>query len=187
VALKRDLTPKEQREALNVPSLDGDNTFTGSNLFTGLASFDAVTTSHVGTASDLTLLTVDTINVQCTPGTVTFDFTAANNGDVWAFPAGGGTLSVVGGTLSLAYNAQSGTYAVQDSDGIVNATSGTWTATLPSAVSRDGRVFIVKNSGAGVITVAGSGGQTVDGAASVTVASGAAVRVASNGANWITI
>lgn len=90
-------------------------------------------------------------------------------------------------TPTLAYTAQAGTYAILTTDCVVKATSGTWTATLPTAVGVTGKLYIVKNSGAGVITLACTGGQTIDGAATQTLAANVSLSVVSDGANWIIV
>lgn len=73
------------------------------------------------------------------------------------------------------------------SDRVLNATSGTFTITLPTAVGHSGDDFIVKNSGAGVITMAGTNGQTFDGVASPAIAAGGSRTFVSDGANWIVV
>lgn len=88
---------------------------------------------------------------------------------------------------SVPYAAKTTTYPITNSDGIIDCTSGSFTVTLPTAVGIDGRVFIIKNSGAGTITLATTSSQTIDGAAPGTLAAGVTIRVASTGANWITV
>lgn len=97
-----------------------------------------------------------------------------------------GNLSTVDG-LTTAYVAKSAAYAALLSDFTIDCTSGSFTVTLPTAAGIVGRIFIVKNSGTGVITMAGTSAQTFDGAASPTIAAGAATQYQSNGANWIRI
>ncbi len=87
---------------------------------------------------------------------------------------------------SDAYVAVTGTYAVLTTDYIVNCTSGTFTVTLPTAVGVTGKPYIIKNSGAGVITIATTSAQTIDGVSTKTLSSQYdAVTLVSNGANWI--
>lgn len=95
------------------------------------------------------------------------------------------------GTLAPAtiapYKPVSATYAVQSTDYTVDCTSGTFTATLETAISATGRIHIIKNSGSGTITVATSAAQLIDGAATVTITAHQVLQVQSNGANWIKI
>ena len=67
--------------------------------------------------------------------------------------------------------------------------ANTFTVTLPTAVGITGRIYNVKNSGTGVITIATTSSQTVDGYASGTITLNQydALNVQSNGANWIII
>ena len=59
---------------------------------------------------------------------------------------------------------------------------------LPTAVGITGRVYVIKNSGTGTITVDPNGSQTIDGAATVALATQyQSIMVMSNGANWIVI
>lgn len=85
------------------------------------------------------------------------------------------------------YVAKTSTYTATDADYTIDCTSGTFTVTLPTAVGIEGRVYIIKNSGAGTITMAGTSSQTFDGAASPTIAAGAVAQYQSNNANWIKI
>jgi hypothetical protein len=89
--------------------------------------------------------------------------------------------------LTVPYVAKTATYTATTDDYTVDGTSGTFTVTLPTAVGATGRVYIVKNSGVGVITVATTSSQTIDGASTVTLATKAVTRVQSNGSNWIVI
>ncbi len=88
---------------------------------------------------------------------------------------------------TFAYVAKTANYTLTADDYLVNCTANSFTATLPTAVSKTGQVFIVKNSGAGTITVATTSSQTIDGSTTYSVAAGAWVTVMSNGANFIII
>lgn len=90
------------------------------------------------------------------------------------------------GSLRLSYIAKTANYTAADTDYAIDCTSGTFTVTLPTAVAKAGRVYIVKNSGAGTITVGTTSTQTIDGAASVSLSvQYQRVVVMSDGANWI--
>ena len=91
------------------------------------------------------------------------------------------------GNLFCPYVAVTATYAILPADCVVDCTSGTFTATLPTAVGVTGKEFMVKNSGAGTITVATTGGQTIDGAATTTSGAGVSRTFVSTGANWILV
>lgn len=85
------------------------------------------------------------------------------------------------------YNAQTANYTLLASDYLVDCTTNTFTATLPTAVGITGQEYVVKNSGTGVITIATTSSQTIDGAASGTITLNQydSITVVSNGANWI--
>jgi len=97
-----------------------------------------------------------------------------------------GIFSAVGGT---AYVAKTGSYTLTPADYTVEWTSGTATATLPTAVGVAGQVYVLKNNGAGIITIATTSSQTIDAIASgvLTLATRDILAVQSNGANWIIV
>jgi hypothetical protein len=83
-------------------------------------------------------------------------------------------------------------YTVEEDDDLVlcNATGAAFTVTLPSAVSFEGRQFMVKkiDASANAVTVDGNGAETIDGAATLSLATQwAKVHLVSDGANWQTV
>lgn len=93
------------------------------------------------------------------------------------------------GSYAGAYVAITGVRTLQATDYVVDCTSNSFTVTLPTAVGITGRVYTVKNSGAGAISIATTSSQTIDGS---TTYSGLStqykyVTVQSTGANWIII
>jgi len=98
------------------------------------------------------------------------------------------TLGLTTSGLSVGYVAKTSTYSIANADHTIDCTSGTFTVTLPTAVGVTGKVFVVKNSGAGVITIATTSSQTIDGfTTKVLNTQYAGYKVQSNGANWIII
>lgn len=92
------------------------------------------------------------------------------------------------GTFSVPYAAKTGAYTLTESDYAINITSGTFTVTLPTAVGIAGRVYVIKNSGTGNITVDANGSQTLDGSTTVTLyARYSSITIQSDGANWVII
>lgn len=91
------------------------------------------------------------------------------------------------GATSMAYVAKTSGYTLTASDGTVECTSGTFTLTLPTAVGCTGRIYNMKNSGSGVITLNTTSSQTIDGNASgtLTLNQYENLIVQSNNANWI--
>jgi len=94
-------------------------------------------------------------------------------------------LGQVQAALIPAYSAKTASYTLTATDYTVTLTSGTATFTLPTAVGITGKIYIVKNKGAGVLTIATTSSQTMDGATTATISTTYAGRVLqSNGTNW---
>ena len=86
------------------------------------------------------------------------------------------------------YVAVTSTYTASPDDYTIDCTSGTFNVTLPTASSIRGRIFKVKNSGVGTITVDTTGGQTIDGASTKVLSTQyQVITVQSTGANWIVL
>ena len=97
-----------------------------------------------------------------------------------------GLLALKPGTDMTPYKAVTATYTITETDSTIDC-DGTFTVTLPTAVGSAGRVFVVKNSGVGVITLDGDGAELIDGAATVTLNAGDVSRVQSTSTGWILI
>ena len=85
------------------------------------------------------------------------------------------------------YVAKTGTYLASALDYVIDCTANSFTVTLPTAVGISGRIYIIKNSGTGTITVDGNASETIDGAATVALTQYQKATIQSNGANWIVI
>lgn len=92
-------------------------------------------------------------------------------------------------SLTLPYIAKTANYTLDDTNYTVNCTSNTFTITLPTAVGITGRLYNIKNSGTGVITINTTSSQTIDGYASgsITLIQFDNLCVQSDGANWVII
>jgi hypothetical protein len=103
------------------------------------------------------------------------------------------TVKIVDGAVTpikvgSRYVAKTSAYTLTAADEVVDCTSGTFTVTLPNAASFSGRMFTVKNSGTGTITIGRTSSQTIDGAnANVVLAGKGSFTVLSTGAAWIVI
>jgi hypothetical protein len=120
--------------------------------------------------------------------TVTIDSTASAtvSGAAVAYsPAAfttGPSLGTPPQTVPLA--AKTTTYTITSSDSVILASGGSFTVTLPSATTAGaGRIYYVKNTGVGTITLA-SGGGTIDAATTVPLNPGDAYTVVSDATNW---
>lgn len=80
------------------------------------------------------------------------------------------------------------TLTVADRGRLIDATSGTWTLSLPAAATAgDGFWFAVRNSGSGTITIDPDAAEQIDGAATLTRLAGETVSVVCNGSAWKTL
>ncbi len=93
----------------------------------------------------------------------------------------------VDGSVGYAYRATSTTTTLDDTDYLLECTANSFTVNLPTAVGLDGVVYIVKNSGAGIITIDANSTQTIDGDLTYNLEQYDKVMIMSNGANWIII
>jgi len=88
------------------------------------------------------------------------------------------------GGVTFPYTGVTNTYNVASEDYLVNATSGTFTITLPTSVGISGKQYIIKNSGNGVITINTTSSQTIDGDLTISLTQNDTVEVISDGSNW---
>ena len=94
-----------------------------------------------------------------------------------------GSISGIG--MKQAYVTKTGAYTATNDDYVIDCTSGTFTVTLPASSGRTGRILIIKNSGAGTITVDGNGAETIDGAATYAISvQYGTIQIMSDGTNW---
>jgi len=77
------------------------------------------------------------------------------------------------------------TYLVKEEDYLIDVTGNTITVTLPTAVGVNGKNYVIKNRGTGVVTVATTSSQTIDGANSKSLSNNDSIEVVSDGSNWI--
>lgn len=90
------------------------------------------------------------------------------------------------GSFSLPYRAITSLRTLDATDYTVDCTSGTFAVTLPTAVGITGRIYVIKNSGTGPITIDTTSSQTIDGSLTQTLAvQYSEFTVQSNGANWL--
>lgn len=159
-------TVPEVREKLGVPSLDGGNTFGGINYFNGEVVMRGA-------------LSVEGVTQTTETGTGALDVSG-----IAAFSRG----------VMFKYVAKTADYTLTTDDVVVDVTANSPTITLPTAVVAStggtlsaGTFYVIKNSGAGTVTLATTSGQTIDGAAPGTIAAGNSLTLVSTGANWISV
>jgi hypothetical protein len=77
------------------------------------------------------------------------------------------------------------TYTVDTNDYLIDITGNTITVTLPTAVGVNGKNYVIKNRGTGVVTVATTSSQTIDGSNSKSLNNNDGIEIISDGSNWI--
>lgn len=134
-------------------------------------------------------VTIDASGSQTIDGALTYSLPSlwdsviieCNSATTWRVLARGGAGS------SSPYVAKTANYTLTAYDGTVECTANSFTLTLPTAVGAIGRVYNLKNSGNGIITIATTSSQTIDGNASgvLKLSQYDNLTVQSTGAAWI--
>jgi len=92
----------------------------------------------------------------------------------------------VAGSVSFPYVEKTANYTLDATDYTVNCTANSFTITLPTAANIAGRIYTIKNSGTGIITVNTTSGQTIDWFATMILSVQYDVlAVMSTGTSWI--
>jgi hypothetical protein len=79
-------------------------------------------------------------------------------------------------------------YTGTTTDYTFNCTANTFSVTLPTAIGVKGKIYVIKNSGTGIITVNTTSSQTIDGSSSILIKKQYLSRaVQSDGTNWVII
>lgn len=96
------------------------------------------------------------------------------------------TTTITTSGLATGYVAKTANYTLTSTDFGVDCTSGTFTITLPTAVGCTGRLYAVKNSGSGTITLATTSGELIDGYSSgnITLITYDSMLLQSTGTGW---
>ena len=114
-------------------------------------------------------------------------FTVTRHGAVGIRRAAPTSILDVLGSVAFAYEEKTTDYSLGTYDHQVNVTANTVTITLPSAGGIAGRMYSIKNTGTGAVTVDGTGAETIDGALTQTVDQWENIKIMSTGAAWIII
>lgn len=100
-------------------------------------------------------------------------------GPAWTPGTGGGA------STTLPFSSKTSAYTIDNTDCVIDCTTGTFTVTLPTSVGLEGQYFIIKNSGNGIITIDGAGSETIDGQLNKLLAvQYESITVISDGTNW---
>jgi hypothetical protein len=76
-------------------------------------------------------------------------------------------------------------YLIGVNDYLIDVTGNTITVTLPTAIGINGKNYVVKNSGSGVVTVLTTSAQTIDNSTSKILNNQDSIEVISDGSNWV--
>lgn len=83
------------------------------------------------------------------------------------------------------YLAITSAYVITLADFAIDCTSGTFTVTLPTPIGNQGRIFSIKNSGAGIITVVSNSAELIDDVVSYNIQPRyKAITLMSTGTSW---
>jgi len=88
---------------------------------------------------------------------------------------------------STPYTAKSADYTLLTTDAQIECTANSFTITLPTAIGAVGKVYSIKNTGTGEISIDGTGIETIDDELIQTISQWSNIKILSNGANWIII
>ena len=93
----------------------------------------------------------------------------------------------INGSFALAYRAITALRTLDATDYTINCTANSFTVTLPLSTSITGRIYNIKNTGTGTITIATTSGELVDNYASgtLTLPQWTNLKVQSSGGGWI--
>jgi hypothetical protein len=113
--------------------------------------------------------------------------TVGSTGAVTLNAVGSGSSFIFNDSMSFPYRAITALRTLDSTDYTVDCTANSFTVTLPSAIDIQGRIYNIKNTGTGVITVATTSSQTIDGKNSETIKLNNKynLKVQSNGSDWI--
>ena len=85
------------------------------------------------------------------------------------------------------YNVKDANYTLTENDGTIECTANTFTLTLPTAVGIAGRVYVIKNTGSGIVTIDADGTETIDDELTQSISKYESLFLQSNGTNWVII
>lgn len=109
--------------------------------------------------------------------------------DITDGSTGRGGLRTAGLQTSISTKTANYTLTAADHTVLFDTTGGALTATLPAAADHVGRLYVLKNIGAGInaLTVDGDGSETIDGLTTQTVPLLGALIIQSTGTAWVVL
>lgn len=114
--------------------------------------------------------------------------TVSSTGGITYNAVGSGASFTWSDSINLPYVAKTSTYTATTNDYTIDCTSGTFTVNLPAVSGLTGRIYVIKNSGTGVITADGNASETIDGATTYTLNTQyQSITLQCTGAAWIVV
>ena len=89
------------------------------------------------------------------------------------------------GGITLPATLVNSNYTIGADDYLVEITANTVQIDLPTAVGIEGKIYQIKNSGNGIVTVQADGSELIDGSSSETLGQNQSLQVISNGTGWV--
>ena len=105
----------------------------------------------------------------------------------WTMPDATGTVALVTDNPAPSLINTAVTTTFVNPNETINCTGGTFSVNLPTASGIQGRLYVLVNSGTGVITLDPNGAETINGNATITLTQYISRTVQSDGTNWIII
>jgi len=96
-------------------------------------------------------------------------------------------LAKVSGTITTAYDFKSDNYTLTENDSTIECTTNSFTITLPTSIGISGKIYYIKNTGSGTITIDANGTETIDNELTQTITQWDSIVLQSNGINWVII
>jgi len=177
-----DATQTLTNKTLTAPTLSAGTTTVAAMKFTQATP---TTTAQAGA------LEADSSGIYYSTANSTRKTIAFTDTNISGTAAGVSSGSITAtGAVSLPYRAITAARTLDATDYTIDCTGGPYSVTLPSAATAGaGRIYNIKNSGTGTITIARAGTDTIDGAASITMNGSIkqyqTITLQSTGSAWI--
>jgi len=162
---------------LEATTVTGSFSGSGANIFGVVSSSYAISSSYAQTASLALSIPIVSGAIDTTLPAYSGSFTGSFTGSATF------TAVTMAGPFSRKFDTITGSAGLDNND-IVSVTLANSTITLPTAVSKSGRCYVIDNDSTGSVILSASVSQTVQGSASLNILSNTAIEVVSNGTNW---
>lgn len=172
------------------------NTWAASQSFTSANFTSAITasiisaSSIIGVGSLITGIISSSYSVSSSRS-VTSSYSVSSSYSISSSNSISSSYATTAGSVlsptTYAYNEISGSYLITSTDYTINCVSNSFIVNLPTSVGIAGKIYNIKNTSSGSITVSASLSETIDGSSNQTFNQWTTLTVQSTGANWIII